>query len=200
VKDPDRLWQGATAESGHALDYSYGWSTGTLLGHRAVGHGGRYRTGFRSTVNVYPDDDLAVVVLANCDGANVDRIALRTLHEYLPELPDPLVESAQPDPDPARTATVIAALKSVAGGRIDSSSMNPDALDPISMTEASGLLHEVESFGYAGGRRLPGRGLIVHGHRLVDYVTLELQMKGDTHTMTVYRDERGRIAYVELTE
>lgn len=65
VKDPDRLWQGATAESGHALDYSYGWFTGTLLGHRMVGHGGRYRTGFRSTVNLYPDDDLAVVVLAN---------------------------------------------------------------------------------------------------------------------------------------
>ena len=185
VKDPDRLWQGATAESGHALDYSYGWFTGTLLGHRMVGHGGRYRTGFRSTVNIYPDDDLAVVVLANCDCANVDRLALRTMREYLPDLPDPQAESARPDADPARTASVIAALKTVTAGRTDEKAMNPDALDPVSMTEASGFLKGVESFAYAGARRLPGPGLLVHGHELVEYVTIKLQMKSDSHLFTV---------------
>ena len=200
VKDPDRLWQGATAESGHALDYSYGWFTGTLLGHRMVGHGGRYRTGFRSTVNIYPDDDLSVVVLANCDCANVERLALRTMREYLPDLPDPQAESARPDADPARTASVIAALKTVTAGRTDEKAMNPDALDPVSMTEASGFLKGVESFAYAGARRLPGPGLLVHGHELVEYVTIKLQMKSDSHLFTVYRDDHGRIAYVEFTE
>jgi CubicO group peptidase (beta-lactamase class C family) len=200
VKNPDRLWQGATAESGHALDYSYGWFTGTLLGHRAVGHGGRYRTGFRSTVNVYPDDDLAVVVLANCDYANVDRLALLAMREFLPDLPDPEAESAKHDAHPARTASVIAALKTIAAGRIDEKTMNPDALDPIPISEASGFLKEVESFGYAGARRLPGQGLLVHGHRLVDYVSIKLQMKSGSRFFTVYRDDQGRMAYVELTE
>jgi CubicO group peptidase (beta-lactamase class C family) len=200
VKNPDRLWQGATAESGHALDYSYGWFTGTLLGHRVVGHGGRYRTGFRSTVYVYPDDDLSVVVLANCDYAHVDKLGLLAMRAYLPDLPDPQAESAKPDADPARTASVIAALKTVAAGQIDARTMNTDALDPFSMTEASGFLKEVESFGYAGARRLPGQGLLVHGHRLVDYVTIELRLKSESRFFTVYRDDRGRIAYLELTE
>jgi hypothetical protein len=34
----------------------------------------------------------------------------------------------------------------------------------------------------------------------VDYVTIKLQTKAGDHLMTVYRDDRGRIAYVELTE
>jgi CubicO group peptidase (beta-lactamase class C family) len=200
LKDPERLWQGATAESGHALDYSYGWITGAHLGHRTVGHGGRYRTGFRSALNLCPDDDLGVVVLANSDYANVDRLAMLATREYLGDLPDLQVESAKPDPDAARTASVIAALKALAAGRIDASSTNADALDPITIGEASGFLREVESYGFAGARRLSGQGLLVHGHKLVDYVTIKLQMKADSRFLTVYRDDRGRIAYTELTE
>jgi len=34
---------------------------------------------------------------------------------------------------------------------------------------------------------------------LVDYVTIKLDRKPGTHFLTVYRDEHGRIAYLELT-
>jgi hypothetical protein len=149
---------------------------------------------------MYPDDDLAIVVLANGDFANVDRLARMATRVYLRKLPDPQAESAKPDPDPARTASVVAALKAVAAGRIDASVMHPDALDPLSVTEASGFLKEAGSFGYAGGRRLAGQGLVMHGHTLVDYVTVRLQMKSESHFLTLYRDDRGRVAYLELTE
>jgi hypothetical protein len=35
---------------------------------------------------------------------------------------------------------------------------------------------------------------------LVDYVTIKLQTRTEARFVTVYRDERGRIAYLELTE
>jgi CubicO group peptidase (beta-lactamase class C family) len=199
VKDPGRLWEGSTADSGRALDYSYGWSVETLLGRRLIKHGGRYRTGFRATLDMFPDDDLSVVVLANCDCANVDAFSSITARFYLPDLPSPELESTKPDSDPVLTASVIAALKAVAGGRIEAETMAPDALEPITLTEASGLLRQMESFGFAGRGRLRGAGLVIHGHRLVDYVTIKLDGKPGTHFLTVYRDEHGRIAYLELT-
>ena len=158
VKDPDRLWEGSTADSGRALDYSYGWFVGTLLGHRRVGHGGRYRTGFRSVINMYPDDDLSVVVLANCDYSSVDRFAFLATREYVADLPDPQVESTKPDADPTLTASVIAPLKALSEARIDGRSMNPDALEPLTLRDASAFLKEVESYGHAGTGRLPGKG------------------------------------------
>jgi len=199
VKDPERLWEGSTADSGRALDYSYGWFVGTLLGHRMVGHGGRYRTGFRSVINMYPDDDLSVVVLANCDYSNVDRFALLATREYVADLPDPQVESTKSDTDPALTASVIASLKALSEERIEGRSMNPDALEPLTPRDAAAFLKEVESYGHAGTGRLPGKGLLLHGHRLVDYVTIKLQMRSESRFLTVYRDERGRIAHLELT-
>jgi CubicO group peptidase (beta-lactamase class C family) len=67
VKDPAVLWDFPYSDTGRPLDYAYGWLGSTLLGHRLVGHGGRFRTGFRSVVWVLPEDDLAVVVLTNGD-------------------------------------------------------------------------------------------------------------------------------------
>jgi len=199
VKDPDRLWEGSTADSGRALDYSYGWSVETLLGRRLIKHGGRYRTGFRATLDMFPDDDLSVIVLANCDCANADTFASTIARFYLPDLPSPEIESTKPDPDAALTASVIAALKAIAEGHIDAGTMAPDALEPTTVSEASGFLKQIESFGFAGRGHLRGAGLVVHGHHLVDYVTIKLQGKPGTHFLTAYRDEAGRIAYLELT-
>jgi len=49
------------------LDYSYGWFVDNVMGHARQMHGGRYRTGFRSMIERFPDDDLSVIVLTNCD-------------------------------------------------------------------------------------------------------------------------------------
>jgi len=142
----------------------------------------------------------SVVVLSNCDYASVDRFALMAARQYLADLPDPRVESEKPDANPALTASVIASLRSLSQGRIDPTSTNPDALDPLTMGDASAFLKDVEACAQAGTRRLPGNGLIVHGHRLVDYVTIRLRVSAGARFLTVYRDERDRIAYLELTE
>jgi len=199
VKEPARLWDGATADSGRHLDYSYGWMTSTALGHRVAGHGGRYRTGFRSTIQAWLDDDLAFVVLANADWVDVDRFSLMVARAYLPGLPSPEAERSRPDSERALTAAAIRALRAVREGRIDASLMTSDALEPLAVEEAAAFLEQVEAYGYAGRGR-PPRPLVVHGHRLVDYTTLALQMKPDVSFLTLYRDEAGKFACVERLE
>jgi CubicO group peptidase (beta-lactamase class C family) len=199
VKDPEALWAGSSADSGRALDYSYGWSVQTLLGHRRIGHGGRYRTGFRAAVDFFPDDDLGVVVLANCDGADTEAFSQLIARRYVRDLDDAQAEMGKPDGDPAQTAAVIAAIKGLAGGHADPAAITPDALDPLSVSEAAEFLKHVDAIRFAGRRLLPGRGLTQHGHRLVEYVTLRLETGAQSHLLTAYRDDQGRIAFVEPT-
>ena len=197
VKDPAVLWTFPPSDSGRFLDYAYGWFNGTLLGHHMISHGGRFRTGFRSTINVFPDDDVAVVILTNGDWSNVDHLALIIGRHYLADLPDP--ESPPADADPQTTAATIAALRSVASGRIDSSAMLPDALAPLSLGEASEFLKAVESFTFAGRGRVL-RPLQMHGHQLRDFTSIRLTMGPDFKIVTIYRDTAARIAFVEPTQ
>jgi len=197
VKDPQKLWDGATADSGRPLDYAYGWLTESLLGHRRQIHGGRYRTGFRSVIERLPDDDLTVIVLANCDSAAVDAYALKVIRTYLRDLPDPERESKMPDGNPAETAKMIDALKGILNRKLDENVMTPDALEPVSRAEAAERLKSFKSFSYAGRHTLGDRSFVMHGHRLVDFEILKLEGDADSSFyLAFYRDERGKIAYI----
>ncbi|MEA2554328.1 MAG: hypothetical protein QOJ65_2504 [Fimbriimonadaceae bacterium] len=199
VKNPNKLWEGSTADSGRPLDYAYGWGMSTLLGHRRLSHAGGYRTGFHTLIVKYPDDDVSVVVLTNCDFSAIRDFVLMATRKYLPGLPDPLAEGPRPDSDPAETATMIAALRAVGAGKIDEAVMTSDALEPQPLSELGGYLKAVESFAYAGRAKLPGTGIVMHGHRLVDYETIKTKAGSDVVCLTLYRDDRGKIAYVEET-
>lgn len=197
VKDPAALWAFPPSDSARFLDYAYGWFDLTFLGHHMIAHGGRFRTGFRSTIDVFPDDDIAVVVLTNGDWVKVDHVALIISHHYVADLPDP--ETPPADADPQATAATIAALRAVASGRIDSSTMLPDALAPLSLGEASEFLKAAESFTFAGRSRVP-RPLQMHGHQLYAFTSIRLTMGPDFAIITIYRDSTGKIALVELTQ
>ena len=199
LKDPTPLWEGATSDRGRALDYAYGWMVDLVLGHRRMLHGGQYRTGFRSMIQRLPDDDLSVVVLSNCDCAPVERYAFMVVASYVRDLPDPERESAQPDPNPAQTDTMVRALKAVESGKIDETLMTPDAFDPIPIGDVAEHLRSAKAPAYAGSHRLPGAGIKMHGHQLVDYETLKLAADGNSLYLTLYRDDRGKIAYVVPT-
>jgi CubicO group peptidase (beta-lactamase class C family) len=54
--------------------YAYGLASYTLADHAAVGHGGSIN-GFRSTLNYFPDDKAAIIILSNRESANPDQLA-----------------------------------------------------------------------------------------------------------------------------
>jgi len=200
IKDLDKLWQPTISDSGRPLDYNYGWFVDTLLGHRRVSHAGGYRTGFHTFIARYPDDDLSVIVLTNCDFSDIRNYVLFATQEFIKDLPDPNSDSMKTkDDNPAETAAVIAAFQSVAKGKLDSGIMNADALEPLGISEVADFLKSVESITFAGRRRLPENGLHIHGHNLRDYIILKLHVEKSDYFLTVYRDDAGKIAFVEQT-
>jgi CubicO group peptidase (beta-lactamase class C family) len=196
INDLEKFWEPSVADSGRPLDYNYGWSVDTLLGHRRLNHAGGYRTGFHTFITQYPDDDLSVIALSNCDFSDIRNYVLFATLEFIKDIPDPNAKSATPDQN---ALAVIAAVRSLAEGKLDPAVMNADALEPLGITEVADFIKSVESITFAGRRRLPEPGLRIHGHKLVNYITLKLHVNKSDYFVTLYSDDGGRIAYVEQT-
>jgi hypothetical protein len=62
------------ALSGGAAGYGLGTMIGTFSGHRTIFHPGGSGSGARSLVAYLPDDSLAIVLLANAEPVDLDRV------------------------------------------------------------------------------------------------------------------------------
>ena len=97
------LWKPVTVADGSVfrldgelLGYALGWSTADRPGHRAVWASG----GNTVAHHRYLDDDLAVIVLTNCQGASPNALAEGIAGFYVPELREPPVFLAEPPDGP----------------------------------------------------------------------------------------------------
>ena len=80
---PTRLADGTIFHiEGTPLGYGLGWPLFDRARHRAVGGSGGVRAGFY----IYPDDDLAVIVLTNLMGAEPESLIEGVAGIYLPDL------------------------------------------------------------------------------------------------------------------
>ena len=200
VREPEKLWEPTTSDAGRRLDYAYGWFQDTWLGHRRFQHSGGYRTGFRTYIARYPDDDLGVVVLTNSDFASLSDYLDLIVRQYITDVPKLDAAAMEHDTDPAETARSIRALQSLARGSIDESIMFADAADPFGADAIAGILKGTGPYRYAGRARVRERGLTMHGQRLVSYDALALPDGARTHFAALYRDATGKIAFLELIE
>ena len=198
VRAPDELWQPTTSDDGRPLDYAYGWIQDTWLGHRREEHSGGYRTGFHTFIERFPDDDLGVVVLTNCDFSPIRDYANLIARAFMPGVPD-LVAAGVRDENPAETERSINALRTLAAGAVDTALMDPDAIEPIGIEETAAFLHAAKDFRFAGRWRVADSGLMMHGRRLLEYDTIGVTLGERTQFITLYRDGSGRIVYAEAT-
>jgi len=63
----------ARLNDGSATTYGFGWSFGTISGHRVIGHGGGI-PGFSSSLARFVDDGVTIIVLMNTDSASADAV------------------------------------------------------------------------------------------------------------------------------
>jgi len=196
VKNPEEMWFFPKSDTGHFLDYAYGWNERTWLGHRRYEHSGGYRTGFHSFVARYPDDALSVIVLTNCDFSNVPDFVNMITRAYLKDAPDPALEAKKIDNDPATTTRLVSVIDGIVKRHLDPDAIYSDTLEPIGLEQASEFLAHAAPFHYAGRGRAH---LTMHGHQLVDYETLHTEIEGRALYLTLYRDTSGKVAYIELT-
>ena len=77
-----RLWQPTSLRDGKPAPWALGWPTIGRDGHRAVAGIG----GGRSAFYVYPDDDLAIIILSNLAGGQPEQLIATVASFYLPAL------------------------------------------------------------------------------------------------------------------
>jgi D-alanyl-D-alanine carboxypeptidase len=78
-------------KDGSGTGYALGLQTGNVNGHRVLRHGGEV-SGFTATNVVFPEDNIAVVVLTNQDAASASGLIARQIAALLlpPKAPDPV--------------------------------------------------------------------------------------------------------------
>ena len=81
------MYRTTTLPDGKVQKYGYGWGLGETAGHRKLSHGGGIN-GFSTMIARYPDDRLAVIVLANTARAPAGGIANRIAKVML-GIPEP---------------------------------------------------------------------------------------------------------------
>ena len=62
----DLMWTPVKLNNGTTRTYGFGWNIEKVEGHRNIGHGGS-TSGFSASIQRFPDDQLAVIILTNTD-------------------------------------------------------------------------------------------------------------------------------------
>ncbi len=62
----EQMWTPAKLDDGKPTKYGFGWYVDTVEGHKNIGHGGS-TSGFSATIQRFPDDKLAIIILTNTD-------------------------------------------------------------------------------------------------------------------------------------
>ena len=60
------MWTPQKLPAGESTKYGFGWRIGEVEGHKNIGHGGS-TSGFSATLQRFPDDSLAIIILTNTD-------------------------------------------------------------------------------------------------------------------------------------
>ena len=196
VRQPDRLWQYTISDDGLPLDYSFGWFASTRLGEPIFDHAGGYRTGFHTYTVRYPQDNVSLVVMSNCDFSPVRDYAIMAAAPYLHPPFDPLGPSVR-DPDPDRTQRVANALNKIAHGKTDD--LIPlSAFGAVPISDVRDILSSAKNWEYVNESKTRP-GLQMHGVALTDFFTLRCMAGTDRMVFSFYRDGSGNVRWVELT-
>ena len=75
------MWTAGKLNDGSDGPYGFGWRLNPYQGRRNIGHSGS-TAGFSATLQRFPDNDLAVIVLCNSEEANIATILSRTIAEF----------------------------------------------------------------------------------------------------------------------
>jgi len=62
----EQMWTPAKLNNGKPTKYGFGWFIDSVEGHKNIGHGGS-TSGFSASIQRFPDDKLAVIILTNTD-------------------------------------------------------------------------------------------------------------------------------------
>ncbi|MBS1719578.1 MAG: beta-lactamase family protein [Armatimonadetes bacterium] len=103
-----QMWASGVLKDGSKTDYGFGWMVPVINGHTYMGHSGGM-PGFAASYRRFPDDHLAVIVLANSNTPDPHRLSRKIATLYVPDVRI-VPPAAVPDTAPALTAALIKLL------------------------------------------------------------------------------------------
>jgi D-alanyl-D-alanine carboxypeptidase len=119
------LWTAGKLTSGPTVSYAMGFVPAELLGHRELWHNGYSPRAGGYTYNaIFPDDQLAVLVLSNGSAfrGEPEKIVERTLRAFFPEIPAKAIAVDAP----ADNALARLLLSQFQSGAVDRSKLSDD--------------------------------------------------------------------------
>jgi len=81
AKSRREMWAPARLRDGTLTHYGFGWRLDVVEGHADVGHGGS-TSGFSASLQRFPEDKLAVIILTNTDEQIAPELAKRVARFY----------------------------------------------------------------------------------------------------------------------
>jgi CubicO group peptidase (beta-lactamase class C family) len=79
----EQMWTPGKLNDGKPTKYGFAWFLDSVEGHRNTGHGGS-TSGFSASLQRFPDDHLAVIILTNTDEQIATTLARKVATFYFP--------------------------------------------------------------------------------------------------------------------
>jgi CubicO group peptidase (beta-lactamase class C family) len=76
-----QMWTAGKLNDGKECPYGFGWRIGQMDGHKNIGHSGS-TSGFSASLQRFPDDQFAVIVLCNSDEPNIATTLAKTIASF----------------------------------------------------------------------------------------------------------------------
>jgi CubicO group peptidase (beta-lactamase class C family) len=83
--------------------YGLGWFVGPYRDHALYSHGGGFRTGFNSSIEIYPEDGVCIIILSNLFKSHVYQISKDIVGLFNPDYSLASKMDSVADPDTVRT-------------------------------------------------------------------------------------------------
>lgn len=201
VESTRAMWTAGKLANGTSVGYAMGFVPTTLAGHRELWHNGLAPGAGGYCYNViFPDDELAIVVLSN--GANFDgvpeQMAARVLAAYYPSAETQMTPIASPTPAPGEVPTATDRAKDwwhrLQTGTVDLSQVTPRFAQRLTPEFLAQVKMELE------GQGTPTDWIYL-GSRTVEGVTIYnywIRLGGVAHVWSVGLTSDGKIAGSQL--
>jgi len=160
----DLIWSPGKLNSGRVRFYGMGWFLAAPGSVPYEGHGGN-SIGYSAGIARYPAKGITVVILCNVYAINGEGTAKGVAELYDPSLA-PVVPKESPDPDPARTEHVKAAILAVGSGKADADLLDPELLAPMKTARAGAAgpspLKNVDALNWCGVTEASGESFLTY--------------------------------------
>lgn len=199
-------WTPVRLANGTAFQYGFGWAIAEQRGQPLIEHGGSWQ-GFRAAIARYPDQGLAVVVLANLSAANPETMAHAIAGLVEPALRLPDAGATLADPDPARAAKLRGVLEAwsdsgtlptMAKGLAETASGS--SREAQERRSAGRRLAALTAFRFLGEDDLSAKPLNWRGESVTRIAHYALETKDARYAYRFYLTRDGRVADFDAEE